>query len=98
LDIIRDVMASQSQEPIMEDDLLEICETEGDMNNGGGIFELREDASSGQKFIRWVQNYRNSEPRPIQRAVGAPGDIGSSLGGGGGGGRPIGGGGNGALR
>jgi hypothetical protein len=59
-------------------ELLDMCETEGNLHNGGGSFDLREDGS-GKKFIRWDPSNGRSNPRPIQRAVGAPGEIGSPV-------------------
>jgi len=63
---------------VEEKELLDMCETEGNLHNGGGSFDLRDD-SSGKKFIRWDPNSGRANPRPIQRAVGAPGEIGSPV-------------------
>ncbi|KAK3353215.1 salt tolerance down-regulator-domain-containing protein [Lasiosphaeria hispida] len=69
--------------PVEERELLDICETEGNDINGGGAFDLRED-DLGRKSIRWdASNGRAAMRPPIQRAVGAPGDIGSPIVGGG---------------
>ena len=69
-------------DPVEEKELLEICETEGNHQNGGGSFDLRED-QSGKKSIRWDSTSGRSNSGPIQRAVGAPGEIGSPIVGGG---------------
>ncbi|KAK0641502.1 salt tolerance down-regulator-domain-containing protein [Cercophora newfieldiana] len=61
-----------------EKELLEICETEGNHQNGGGSFDMRDDGS-GRKFIRFDVSGGRTNPRPIQRAVGAPGEIGSPI-------------------
>lgn len=77
---IKSRIESQSGDPtIMEQDLLNLCDTEGSPSNGGGTFDVRRDATgSGKHSVRWA-------PDPIDglnpqfRAVGAPGEIGSPL-------------------
>ena len=63
-----------------EIELLNICDTEGDTQNGGGSFELREDKLANL-LIRWDSSAGAGrlDQRPIQRAVGAPGGIGSPV-------------------
>jgi hypothetical protein len=89
LDDIKAKLGQLQGGPVDEKELLEICETEGNHQNGGGSFDLRDDGS-GKKSIRWDASTGRTNPRPIQRAVGAPGEIGSPVVGGrsfGGGGR-----------
>lgn len=63
--------------PLAEDDILILCETEGDLANGGGNFDIHEDGNG--RSIRW-----NPDKRPQQLgsfgapgAPGAPGQLGS---------------------
>ncbi|TVY16811.1 Stress response protein nst1 [Lachnellula arida] len=66
-----------NEPPVSEQELLEMCETEGNSMNGGGSFEVRTDAN-GQCSIR----YENDIPS-AHRPIGAPGEIGSPIVGGG---------------
>jgi len=66
------------EQPVSEKELLQICETEGNNMNGGGSFEIRNDAN-GQSYIR----HENDTPS-AHRPIGAPGEIGSPVVGGGG--------------
>ncbi|KAK4121583.1 hypothetical protein N657DRAFT_577195 [Parathielavia appendiculata] len=52
-----------------EKELLDICETEGNENNGGGSFDVRED-DQGIKSIRFVAGNDRPTPQPLQKAVG----------------------------
>ena len=62
-----------------EQDLLDLCDTEGSPSNGGGTFEVKRDAGgSGKHTVRW-QPDPNDGFNPQFRAVGAPGEIGSPL-------------------
>ncbi|KZZ98826.1 stress response protein nst1 [Moelleriella libera RCEF 2490] len=67
-------------EPNMtEIDLLELCDTEGSLSNGGGTFDVRQSGRrSGKVVIRWIPD-SNDGLGPGVRAVGAPGEIGSPL-------------------
>lgn len=60
--------------PLAEDDILILCETEGDLVNGGGNFDIHEDGSG--RSIRWNADKR---PQPLGAfgAPGAPGQLGS---------------------
>jgi hypothetical protein len=60
------------EEPVLEKEILDLCETEGNPNNGGGYFDVRLE-SDGRKFIRFEPDV------PTHRSVGAPGDIGSPI-------------------
>jgi len=59
------------EEPLVEKEILDLCETEGNSNNGGGYFDIRLE-NDGRYFIRF-------EPDAPIRSVGAPGDIGSPV-------------------
>ncbi|KAH6970874.1 salt tolerance down-regulator-domain-containing protein [Ilyonectria sp. MPI-CAGE-AT-0026] len=63
---------------LTEQDLLNLCDTEGSLSNGGGTFEVRRDAGGpGKHTVRWAPDL--SDIYPHYRAVGAPGEIGSPL-------------------
>lgn len=61
-----DSISPTSSEPIKEEELLEICETEGNPHNGGGSFDIRR-SDNGKLAIRF------------SRIVGAPGEITSPI-------------------
>ncbi|KAM0261917.1 hypothetical protein ACHAPA_009544 [Fusarium lateritium] len=62
---------------ISEQDLLNLCETEGSRNNGGGTFSILQDADGpGKHGVRWEPDMNDGFGTPY-RAVGAPGEIGS---------------------
>lgn len=65
-----------SSEPISEGELLDMCETEGSPQNGGGSFEVRHDELTGKVSIRHDAT-GGSQP-PIS-GIGAPGEIGSPI-------------------
>jgi len=65
---------NKSNLEVEEKELLEICETEGNHQNGGGTFELL-DHPLGM-MIRWEPT---TDQRRIQRAVGAPGEFSSPM-------------------
>ncbi|KAH7310483.1 salt tolerance down-regulator-domain-containing protein [Stachybotrys elegans] len=78
LGLIKTHVDSQSGDPtITEQNLLDLCETEGSALNGGGTFEVRQDPMS-RISIRWVPDASNGL-NPQFKAVGAPGEIGSPL-------------------
>lgn len=63
---------------LTEQDLLNLCDTEGSLSNGGGTFDVRRDAGGpGKHTVRWAPDL--SDIYPQYRAVGAPGEIGSPL-------------------
>jgi hypothetical protein len=72
------------EQPVLEKELLDICETEGNSINGGGSFDIRRDGN-GHCSIRF-----ENDIIPGHRPVGAPGEIGSPIVGGGGLSRPPG--------
>jgi hypothetical protein len=60
------------EEPLAEKEILDLCETEGNSNNGGGYFDIRLE-SDDRYFIRFEPDVPNVRP------IGAPGDIGSPV-------------------
>lgn len=58
---------------VFESDLLDMCETEGNTQNGGGSFETKSD-DLGKVSIRFDPNI-NLTPTHHPRSVGAPGEI-----------------------
>lgn len=68
-------------EPVSEAELLDMCETEGNPQNGGGSFDIRRDGS-GKVTIKFDVGGPSSAT-PFPRKLGAPGDIGSPIVGGG---------------
>lgn len=58
---------------VFESDLLDMCETEGNSQNGGGSFETRSD-DLGKVSIRFDPNI-NLTPTHHPRSVGAPGEV-----------------------
>ena len=68
--------------PVPVQELLDMCETEGNEVNGGGSFDVR--GNGPDKFIRFVSNNGRTNSQPLYRAVGAPGEqVGSPIVGGG---------------
>ncbi|KAI0597794.1 salt tolerance down-regulator-domain-containing protein [Biscogniauxia sp. FL1348] len=62
-------------EPVSERELLDMCETEGNPQNGGGSFDIRHD-DNGKISIRFDPD-GGVGPLQFSRNVGAPGEIGS---------------------
>lgn len=60
--------------PLSEDDVLVLCETEGDMVNGGGNFDIHEDGNG--RNIRWNPD-KMPQALGAFGAPGAPGQFGS---------------------
>ena len=76
VNVIKDQVAhltAPGDAPVTTQELLDICETEGNSINGGGSFDVRNDGN-GQCSIRHEVDLPNS-----QRPVGAPGEIGSPI-------------------
>lgn len=74
LALVRSFIEAQSNDPnITEEDLLDLCDTEGNSSNGGGVFDVR--GTPSKRMIRWAPD--GSEQ--LHRAVGAPGEIGSPI-------------------
>lgn len=76
------IEAQTGDASILEQNLLNLCDTEGNDSNGGGTIELRRGgsgrAATGTQAIRWVPDAGDGL-NPHFRTVGAPGEIGSPL-------------------
>ncbi|KAI1105199.1 hypothetical protein F4804DRAFT_331593 [Jackrogersella minutella] len=72
-----DSLILPGQEPVSEAELLDMCETEGNPQNGGGSFDVRRD-SNNKVSIRFEAD-GGPVPTPFARSVGAPGEIGSPV-------------------
>jgi hypothetical protein len=72
------VEALNPLEQTNEGELREMCETFGNSANGGGSFEMR--MRSGKTYVLWVPDAGGLDAQtPVQRAIGAPGGIGSPI-------------------
>jgi hypothetical protein len=72
-----DSINTSPSELIDEVELLDICETEGNPQNGGGSFDIRRD-DSGKVAVRFELG-GGSGLSPFQRNVGPPGEIKSPI-------------------
>lgn len=63
---------------VSQSELLDMCETEGNNQNGGGTFDIKQDDASGKVSVRFDPNSGGSGPSG-SRNVGAPGEIGSPV-------------------
>ncbi|KAI2617620.1 salt tolerance down-regulator-domain-containing protein [Hypomontagnella submonticulosa] len=74
-----DSVGVPGHDSITEKELEDICETEGNAQNGGGSFDIRRD-ENGKVAIRF-QADKGSPSAPFPRSVGAraPGEIGSPI-------------------
>ncbi|KAI0838864.1 hypothetical protein F5Y06DRAFT_34028 [Hypoxylon sp. FL0890] len=72
-----DSLSLPGHEPVSEAELLDMCETEGNPQNGGGSFDVRR-GDNGKTSIRFVPD-PGTAPPPFPRSVGAPGEIGSPV-------------------
>ncbi|KAH8650176.1 hypothetical protein BX600DRAFT_517386 [Xylariales sp. PMI_506] len=64
-------------EPVSESELLDMCETEGNAQNGGGSFDIRQDDKMNKISIRY--DATSGTPSLATRNIGAPGEIGSPI-------------------
>lgn len=65
---------------ITEQDLLNLCDTEGSSTNGGGTFEVKRNVGEvGKHSVRWVPDANPLGSTSPFRTIGAPGEIGSPL-------------------
>ncbi|KAG5964206.1 hypothetical protein E4U58_003238 [Claviceps cyperi] len=91
LSVVKSQIENQSGDmSITEQDLLNLCDTEGSSSNGGGTFDIKSSSNPGsasgpgsrssKAFIRWAPD-PSSDGSGGQgyRPVGAPGEIGSPL-------------------
>ena len=69
------VQKPQNDELIHPGELLEICDTEGNAQNGGGLLSVQNNAR-GQVFVKYEPDQGHSG---VGRGAGAPGDIGSPV-------------------
>ncbi|KAK8044470.1 hypothetical protein PG993_004494 [Apiospora rasikravindrae] len=67
-----------TSEPISQSELLDMCETEGNAQNGGGSFDIRQDEASGKVSVRFDPSSGGTAAAG-SRNVGAPGEIGSPI-------------------
>ncbi|KAK7942575.1 uncharacterized protein PG986_011688 [Apiospora aurea] len=67
-----------TSEPISQSELLDMCETEGNAQNGGGSFDVRQDEASGKVSVRFDPS-SGGPTAAGSRNVGAPGEIGSPI-------------------
>ncbi|KAI1453453.1 hypothetical protein F4805DRAFT_443248 [Annulohypoxylon moriforme] len=63
------------QDPVSDVELLDMCETEGNSQNGGGSFDIRRDSAGKVTAIRFEAD-GGSTPAPFPLNVGAPGAAG----------------------
>ncbi|OTB05531.1 hypothetical protein M426DRAFT_10575 [Hypoxylon sp. CI-4A] len=63
-------------EPVSEAELLDMCDTEGNPHNGGGSFDVKNEAS---KYSIRFEPDGGAPTLPFPRNVGAPGEIGSPI-------------------
>ncbi|RYP12324.1 hypothetical protein DL767_011342 [Monosporascus sp. MG133] len=68
-----DSITPPGSQPVDESDLLEMCETEGNAQNGGGSFEIKRDQRDNV-IIRFDPD-NDSAPSRFPRSVGAPGET-----------------------
>ncbi|KAF7550822.1 hypothetical protein G7046_g7895 [Stylonectria norvegica] len=69
------VDSQTGDQSITEQDLLNLCDTEGSPSNGGGTFELKNDVGGPGKYtVRWVPDPSDLFT-PQYRSIGAPGEI-----------------------
>jgi hypothetical protein len=73
INAIIDYLNSSGEGHVSEREILDICETEGNSQNGGGSFDVRKD-SNNRYSIRHEIDLPSSH-----RPVGAPGEIGSPI-------------------
>lgn len=72
-----DSINPSTSESIEEAELLEICETEGNAQNGGGSFDIRR--GDNEKIAIRFEMGGDVAHSPFPRTVGAPGEIGSPI-------------------
>ncbi|KAH8889624.1 hypothetical protein GQ53DRAFT_187051 [Thozetella sp. PMI_491] len=76
LEVIKSKVDMFLKGEVPEQEMLILCDTEGNDNNGGGSFDTRSD-SSNKTYVRWVPSSGPGGQPFLHRAVGAPGEIGS---------------------
>lgn len=69
-------LKSPNEPPVTLIEMLEICDTEGNSQNGGGSFIIKNEGNQG-KFVKFEPD-NNSAPSGARGSI-APGDIGSPV-------------------
>lgn len=77
LSAIKGHVDSIAAEPVTEAELLDMCETEGNTQNGGGTFDVKH-GENGKPSVKYDPDMAPG-PSPFARNVGAPGEIGSPI-------------------
>ncbi|KAH7026592.1 salt tolerance down-regulator-domain-containing protein [Microdochium trichocladiopsis] len=77
LSAIKGHVDSIAAEPVTEAELLDMCETEGNAQNGGGTFDIKHGDNS-KVSIKYDPDMPTG-PSPFARNIGAPGEIGSPI-------------------
>ncbi|KXJ91906.1 salt tolerance down-regulator-domain-containing protein [Microdochium bolleyi] len=77
LSAIKGHVDSIAPAPVTEAELLDMCETEGNAQNGGGTFDVQR--RDNNKFSVKYDPDMAPGPSPFARNVGAPGEIGSPI-------------------
>ncbi|KAI1342550.1 salt tolerance down-regulator-domain-containing protein [Xylariaceae sp. FL0016] len=72
-----DSLNPPGSDPVSELEVLDMCETEGNPQNGGGSFDIRR--SDGDKVAIRFEKSAPSTSSPFSKKVGAPGEIGSPI-------------------
>ncbi|KAI0160942.1 hypothetical protein GGR52DRAFT_562280 [Hypoxylon sp. FL1284] len=72
-----DILGFPMHEPASERELMDMCETEGNDQNGGGTFDIRHD-ENGKISIKF-QPDAGLKQGSLNRNLGAPGEIGSPV-------------------
>ncbi|KAI2606587.1 hypothetical protein GGR54DRAFT_644202 [Hypoxylon sp. NC1633] len=67
------------QDPVSEMDLQDMCETEGNLQNGGGSFDIRRESGENSEVVIRYEADGGSAPASFPRSVGAPGEISSPI-------------------
>jgi hypothetical protein len=75
LSILKSRIEALSGDNISEAVLVNLCDTEGNPNNGGGTLVIRQNSGGFSHTVRWEPDLNDG----FYRAVGAPGEIGSPV-------------------
>ncbi|KAF4435748.1 hypothetical protein F53441_13452 [Fusarium austroafricanum] len=75
ISILKSRIEELSNDGISESVLIDLFDTEGNPNNGGGTFDIRQNAGGLNPTVRWEPDMNDG----FYRAVGAPGEIGSPV-------------------
>ncbi|KNB11821.1 hypothetical protein FOXG_11572 [Fusarium oxysporum f. sp. lycopersici 4287] len=75
LSTLKSRIEALSGDSISEAILINLCDTEGNPNNGGGTLVIRQNSGGFSHAVRWEPDLNDG----FYRAVGAPGEIGSPV-------------------